>query len=160
MVVPRSVRKLLDAVVRTAREAERRWMKSGECLAVAAEHFLATWEAHDRRRRTRQQKVLERDCGRCQVPGCSRAAVHAHHVRFRSAGGGDDEWNLVSLCAMHHLRGIHEGWIEVRGEAPGRLVWWMAAPPVEADPAQCQVGPSSGSASALAPAPSGTWISA
>ncbi len=133
VVVPRRVRVLVDGVVRTARQAEKRWMKAGECLAVAADHFVATWEALVPRRRTRSQKVLDRDRGRCQVPGCSRAAAHAHHVRFRSAGGGDEEWNLVGLCPAHHLFGVHMGWIEVRGEAPGRLVWRMAAPPVETE---------------------------
>jgi hypothetical protein len=129
LVVPRRVRGRLDAVVRAAREAERRWMKSGECVGIAAAHFVATWEPLLPRRRTRHQEVLDRDGGRCQVPGCSRAAVHAHHVVFRSAGGGDGDANLVSLCAAHHLHGVHLGWIAVRGEAPGRLAWRMAAPP-------------------------------
>ncbi|HEX9052818.1 MAG TPA: HNH endonuclease signature motif containing protein, partial [Anaeromyxobacter sp.] len=133
VVVPRRVRVLVDALVRAARQAEKRWMKSGECLAVAADHFVATWEPLVPRRRTRSQKVLDRDGGRCQVPGCSRAAAHAHHVRFRSAGGGDEDGNLVSLCPAHHLHGVHTGWIEVRGEAPGRLVWRMAAPPIETE---------------------------
>jgi hypothetical protein len=133
VVVPRRVRVLVDAVVRTARQAEKRWMKAGECLAVAADHFVATWKALELRRRTRAQKVLDRDHGRCQVPGCSRAAAHAHHVRFRSAGGGDEDWKLVGLCPAHHLFCVHMGWIEVRGEAPGRLIWRMAAPPVETE---------------------------
>ncbi len=131
LVVPRRVRVLLDAVVRTARQAEKRWLKSGECLGIAADHFVATWEPIVPRRRTPHQKILDRDAGRCQVPGCSRAAAHAHHVVFRSAGGGDADGNLVSLCAAHHLHAVHLGWIAVRGEAPGRLVWRMAAPPVE-----------------------------
>jgi hypothetical protein len=130
MVLPRTVRRLVDAVVRTARHVEKRWLKSGECLAVAAEHFVATWEPLVPRRRTRQQRVLERDGGRCQVPGCSRPAVHVHHVVFRSAGGTDVTSNLVAVCAPHHLHGIHLGWIEVQGEAPAGLAWRMAAPPV------------------------------
>jgi hypothetical protein len=65
------------------------------------------------------------------VPGCSRPAAHAHHVVFRSAGGGDDAENLASLCVAHHVHGVHLGWIAVRGEAPGRLVWRLAAPPFD-----------------------------
>lgn len=130
LVLPRRVRVLLDAVVRSAREVERRWMKAGECLGVAAGHFLATWEPLVPRRRTPSQRILEREGGRCLVPGCSRPAVHAHHLRFRSAGGGDEEGNLGGLCAPHHLHGIHRGWIRVTGRAPDRLTWWMAAPPV------------------------------
>ena len=49
----------------------------------------------------------ERDRHCCQVPGCSRPSVHAHHIKARSQRGTDDEWNLVSLCAAHHLHGIH-----------------------------------------------------
>lgn len=57
------------------------------------------------------------------MPGCSRPAVHAHHIKARSQGGSDDEWNLVSLCAAHHLHGIHGGRIRVFGRAPDGLVW-------------------------------------
>jgi hypothetical protein len=66
---------------------------------------------------------VERDRGFCQVPGCSRAAAHAHHVTFRSRGGGDEPENLVSVCAAHHLHGIHRGWIRVSGTAPDGLRW-------------------------------------
>jgi hypothetical protein len=88
-----------------------------------ATHFLETWRSHDRPPRTASQKVRERDLGRCQVPGCSRRAVHAHHVQPRSRGGGDESENLVALCACHHLRGIHRGYVRVRGCAPDGLAW-------------------------------------
>ena len=29
----------------------------------------------------------------------------------------------MSLCAAHHLHGVHRGFIRVQGEAPDRLVW-------------------------------------
>ncbi len=130
LTVPRRVRVLVDAVARAARGAEGRWLKTGEALGLAAEHFVATWEPLLPRRRTRSQKILERDRGRCLVPGCSRAAMQAHHLQFRSNGGSDDGANQGSLCVVHHLHGVHGGWIEVRGEAPDRLVWRMAAPPL------------------------------
>jgi HNH endonuclease len=57
------------------------------------------------------------------VRGCSRAAAHVHHVTYRSAGGGDDLANLVSLCAAHHLHGVHMGFIRVSGKAPDELHW-------------------------------------
>ena len=88
-----------------------------------ARHFLETWKPHVKKVRTLSQKVRERDLGRCQVPGCSRRAVHAHHVDFRSRGGPDVAENLVALCARHHLRGIHGGYIRVWGRAPDDLVW-------------------------------------
>ena len=69
------------------------------------------------------REVLERDNWLCQVPWCSRAADHVHHILFRSAGGTDDPWNLVSLCATHHLQGVHKGYLRVSGRAPDQLRW-------------------------------------
>jgi hypothetical protein len=127
--VPHRVGKLVGAAFAAARAAAGRWLSPGECLARIAEHFLATWKDALRDRSTLQRRVLERDRGECQVPGCSRAAVHAHHVVFRSRGGADAPRNLVSLCAAHHLHGIHAGYLQVRGEAPHALAWALAAPP-------------------------------
>jgi len=42
---------------------------------------------------------------------------------LRSQGGTDDEWNLISVCAVHHLRGIHMGRLRVTGRAPDELRW-------------------------------------
>ncbi|HEX8908020.1 MAG TPA: HNH endonuclease [Anaeromyxobacteraceae bacterium] len=71
--------------------------------------------------------MRSRDRGYCQAPGCSRAAVHAHHLHFRSAGGSDDPANLTSLCAAHHLVGVHRGYLRVTGTAPDRLRWEVRA---------------------------------
>jgi len=65
----------------------------------------------------------ERDRGLCTCPGCSKAADHVHHVVFRSHGDGDGDENLNSLCAAHHLRGVHEAYVRVQGAAPGGLAW-------------------------------------
>ena len=108
--VPREVRILVDAVVRAVRERGSGLETAGECLARASEHFIEVWRGAIPRRRTLANKALERDRGFCTAPGCSRPAVHAHHVRFRSAGGDDDLSNLASLCAAHHLHAIHLGW--------------------------------------------------
>jgi hypothetical protein len=81
---------------------------------------------------------MTRDGGRCQVPGCSRAAAHAHHVLFRSLGGNDEATNLVGLCAAHHLHGVHLGWVRVHGKAPEGLTWQLgvrAGVPLETFPA-------------------------
>ncbi len=121
--VPGRVAALLGAAFQAVREAEGRWLTPGECLERLAEHFIATWREALTERSTPHRRVLARDGGLCQVPGCSRAAAHAHHVRFRSAGGSDAEENLISTCAAHHLHGVHLGWIRVRGEAPDRLQW-------------------------------------
>ncbi|HEX5138266.1 MAG TPA: hypothetical protein VFY93_14915, partial [Planctomycetota bacterium] len=47
-------------------------------------------------------------------------------VSFRSSGGPDEPWNGVALCAVHHLHGIHLGYLEVTGRAGERLHWRFA----------------------------------
>jgi len=128
--VPRQVRVVVDAAVRAARKAEGRWIGAGECLGRVAQHFIETWTEAVPRRRTPQQRVIDRDGGFCRVPGCSRPAAHAHHIVYRSAGGEDDPSNLVALCAAHHLHGVHLGWVRVRGRAPERLAWLLPSPPL------------------------------
>ena len=32
--------------------------------------------------------------------------LHEHHIVFRSAGGSGELENRVTLCAVHHLRGV------------------------------------------------------
>ena len=67
---------------------------------------------------------LERDGYRCQFPGCTRRrGLEVHHIRYRSAGGGDDEGNKVTLCHVHHRRVIHEGYARLWGTAPQGLRW-------------------------------------
>jgi HNH endonuclease len=121
--LPRGVARLLATACRAAREAEGRWLSPGECIGRIAEHFIATWEGALPRLRTPEGRALARDGGLCQVPGCSRAAAHAHHVTYRSRGGGDEPENLVALCAAHHLVGVHGGYLRVSGRAPGALRW-------------------------------------
>jgi hypothetical protein len=119
--VPARVAGLVEAAFRAARADG--WLSDGECLVRICAHFVETWKV--KRRSTVQRRVLARDRGLCQVPGCSRAAAHAHHVLFRSAGGADEAENLVSLCAAHHLHGAHLGWVRVFGKAPDGLTWQL-----------------------------------
>ncbi len=121
--VPIRIALALQAAFRAVRATEGRLLDDGRCLVLVARHFVETWKAHVKKARTLSQRIRERDLGRCQVPGCSRRAVHAHHVEPRSHGGADTSENLVALCACHHLRGIHGGYIRVRGRAPDQLVW-------------------------------------
>ena len=121
--LPAGTAVLLRAAFRAVRAVEGRLLDDGRCLVRVARHFVETWRPHVKRARTVSQRVRARDLGCCCVPGCSRRAVHAHHVVPRSRGGGDEPENLVALCACHHLRGIHRGYIRVRGRAPDGLVW-------------------------------------
>jgi hypothetical protein len=131
--VPDRVGLLLQAAFRAVRAVEGRLLDDGRCLVRVALHFLEPWRAYVKRARTASQKVRERDRGRCQVPGCCRRAVHSHHIVRRSAGGSDDPSNLVSLCAFHHLYGVHGGWLRVRGRAPDRLAWEVGPPDAPLD---------------------------
>ena len=44
-------------------------------------------------------------------------------VQARSRGGANAWMNRVSICAAHHLRGIHGMRIRVEGIAPDDLTW-------------------------------------
>jgi hypothetical protein len=121
--------------VREAIASARAWSKGvrgieigdSEALAVIADHFVEVAEAHRRpggdRIDPKRREVLMRKAGLCAVPGCSRAACHLHHIVYRSRGGSDDPRNLVGLCRVHHLHGIHLGYLEVTGAAGERLHW-------------------------------------
>jgi hypothetical protein len=123
--LPRRVAVLLAAAIEAVRERFGRVLATGTCLAVIAFHFLASWAGAKRRSKTRAQQVLERDHSWCQVPGCSHRAVQSHHVTFRSHGGTDGLENQVGLCAFHHLRCIHGGFLAVFGRAPDGLTWLL-----------------------------------
>jgi hypothetical protein len=129
LALPRRVALFLAAALRAARDAAGRWLTPGEALAAVADHFVRSYQHELAGRRTRAQRALERDRGLCQVPGCSRPAVHAHHVRYRSRGGSNELVNLLSTCAGHHLHGIHAGYVRVSGHAPDALTWELPAPP-------------------------------
>ena len=125
----RRVRGLMALAFRSARRQAGRPLSPGECLQATCRHFGEAWRPVVQQGKTLQKQVLERDLGRCQVPGCSRAAEQEHHIEFRSAGGPDEKWNLVSLCAAHHLQGVHKGYICVRGRAPDALYWKLGIRP-------------------------------
>jgi 5-methylcytosine-specific restriction endonuclease McrA len=47
------------------------------------------------------RQVLERDGWRCQFCG-SMQNLQVHHLKYRSQSGGDEEPNLITLCAECH----------------------------------------------------------
>jgi hypothetical protein len=113
----------LEAAFRAVREVEGGLLPAGKCLVVMARHFIETWKPLVKNRRTRSQRVRERDLGHCTVPGCSRGSAHSHHVHSRGQGGGNEDENQTGICSPHHLRGVHGGYLRVWGRAPDALTW-------------------------------------
>jgi hypothetical protein len=122
--LPRRVALLLATAVEVVRERVGQALTAGKALGLIAWHFLETWLDTVKGARSRSQKVRKRDGGHCQAPGCSHRAADAHHVEFRSHGGGDEIENLTSLCEFHHWC-IHNGFLRVVGRAPDRLRWFL-----------------------------------
>ena len=127
--VPQEVAALFGAVRETLRAKLRpgrgRLPSDGEVFDAMLDGALLAWSLRDPRAR-RPDPVVERDGYRCAVPGCtSRRNLHDHHLRFRSAGGSDAESNRTTLCAFHHQRCLHVGWMRIGGHAPDGLVFEM-----------------------------------
>jgi hypothetical protein len=156
--VPCEVAALFFAVRETVRSrlgAEGgRLLGDGEVFDAMLESALLAWTLRDPRAR-RTDPVMERESYRCAVPGCtSRRNLHDHHLQFRSAGGSDEAGNRVALCAFHHQRCLHVGFMRIRGRAPDGLVFELGlrpgalpvmryrsgdieAPTTEASPLEC-----------------------
>jgi hypothetical protein len=130
---PAEVVQLFRAVLCTVRrELERdggRLPTEGQALGAMLDHVLGCWGALHAKVAARH-RVFERDGWRCTVPGCtSMQNLHDHHIRFRSAGGSDEPANRVTLCAFHHLRGVHAARLRCVGTAPDGLTWQMGLRP-------------------------------
>jgi hypothetical protein len=114
-------RATLATVRRRIERAAGHLPSEGEALGAMLEHAIRAWGG-DVERLERRWRIFARDGWRCAVPGCSsHRNLHAHHLEFRAAGGSDAVANLVTLCAWHHLRGVHAGRLRIRGRAPRRL---------------------------------------
>ena len=94
-------------------------------LEALLDHALATWLRLGRTT-SRYQRIYARDGWRCMIPGCmARRQLQAHHMHYRSHGGGEWGWNLLVLCVVHHKHFVHGGLIGISGEAPDNLVFDM-----------------------------------
>jgi hypothetical protein len=92
-------------------------------IALLLTQYLIAEKAHHKA--AHNNKVLERDGYKCQVPGCSnRRNIHAHHLKFRSRGGCNCKSNILCLCASHHLWILHilHG-LKIEGTAPDDLTF-------------------------------------
>jgi hypothetical protein len=96
-----------------------------DCLEFAMDAFILE-HAPEALESIRRNPVLDRDGWRCSVPNCTRRAMlHAHHLDYRSHGGSSEDLNLAALCEAHHLQGVHQNRIRVKGEAPHGLEWQL-----------------------------------
>jgi hypothetical protein len=119
--VARLFRAVLATVQRRIEHRNGRLSSESEALDAMLEHCFETWVLPNVDVPP-EHRVFERDGWRCTVPGCtSYRNLHDHHIRFRSAGGSDHFSNRTTLCAAHHLRGVHTGLIRIRGCAPEGL---------------------------------------
>jgi hypothetical protein len=53
----------------------------------------------------------------------ARRELHDHNLVFRSRGGRNERESRITLCAWHHLRGVHTGRVRAEGEAPVAVMW-------------------------------------
>lgn len=71
-----------------------------------------------------RRAVVQRDRGRCLVPGChNRLWLDLHHLRPRTLGGPHSLENLVCLCGSHH-RAIHDGVMGAEPMPGGARFWF------------------------------------
>jgi hypothetical protein len=126
----RLFRATLCSVRRRIERSIGRLPTEGEALAAMLHHVIEAWNGDPAKRVPKAHRVFGRDDWRCTAPGCtSYRNLHDHHIRFRSHGGSDDESNRTTLCAWHHLRGVHGGRMRLTGRAPDRLRFQLATAP-------------------------------
>lgn len=125
---PDDVAALWQHALNVCRLAEGRPLADWECVARMIASILHTWDVSGDPKWRRDHRIFERDGWRCRVPGCSsRRNLQVHHVIYRAYGGGNEDDNLVVLCATHHLQGIHTGRLRCRGSCEGHLRWEFGA---------------------------------
>jgi hypothetical protein len=127
----RPVARLVRAVLCSVRRRRGPLTTEGEAFGWMLDHAIAVWSLDASGARARRaHRVFARDGWRCTVPGCSSYRnLHDHHVVFRSAGGSNDLANRTTLCAAHHLRGVHAGVVRCTGEAPAGLRFELGVRP-------------------------------
>jgi hypothetical protein len=118
-----------DARNRIAASTGETCVPDAEVLRRLAVEFLATYLPLWFQEVREGDPVAVRDRFRCQIPGCTVCGGSAHHLRFRSQLGPDEMWNLLFLCYLHHVPGVHRRCIRVSGRVPERVVFELGIRP-------------------------------
>jgi hypothetical protein len=112
-----------EAQARVARAAGRP-VQPWQCLLAVLTDFLKKWDDPANVELPAGHRIFMRDGYQCTAPGCgARRGLEIHHIVPRSRGGSDDPENLTVLCAAHHRRVLHAGWMRGTGTAPGDMMW-------------------------------------
>ena len=92
-------------------------------LAALLQDYLLTERIH--LKVASNYAILKRDHFQCQVPGCKcRRNLQVHHIIWRSKGGGDEHWNLLTLCKVCHKHILHDLMaLKIEGTAPHNLTF-------------------------------------
>jgi hypothetical protein len=110
-------------------DAFRRSGIEGSFLGWLCKSYVTTWLPH-LGKSDKWEHIYARDRYRCTSPVCFKRDCTAHHIVYRSHGGGDQDWNLSSPCGPDdHIDGIHTGRIRVTGTAPDGLTWCIGRKP-------------------------------
>ncbi|MFW5920986.1 MAG: HNH endonuclease, partial [Polyangiales bacterium] len=78
----------------------------GRFLQWACLTFWQTW-APSLPTKLKWGNVYRRDRYRCISPVCDSRNITPHHMKYKSAGGTDDDENMGSVCHTEHLDLIH-----------------------------------------------------
>lgn len=127
MRVEPGIRRQYTETIASLRSMSGQPLEEWEAFALVLKRFWDVWDNLQTRAQRRRHPAVERDGGRCIVPGCRSVGsgqVQEHHIHFRSAGGAvKDLSNLGSFCNTHHQPLLHGGVIRCRGSAPDGLAW-------------------------------------
>ena len=95
---------------------ETRYTRKVEKMKTLAAHEREVWAAVD----ARDQSTC-RVCGTFCAPRTTSMLrkAHRHHLKYRSAGGPTETWNLVTICAGCHNE-EHEHRLRLIGNADER----------------------------------------
>jgi len=122
---PASVATLWGQACQAVRAEAGTILSDADVVRRMLEHLLEVHVTEEVLAQARRHRAIERDGWTCQMPHCrSNGPFHEHHRQFRSAGGSDEESNLVTLCAPCHAM-LHAGHVVVLGRAPDELTFLL-----------------------------------